>query len=76
MKYAVGVMNFFDNELVVEIVEALSVKEALCKHSFIFKNSDEKTLDNWINGMPDSLDKIKEDFMNADWLVDVVEIND
>lgn len=71
MKYAVGFLSFFDNDLVVNIVEADSVKEAICKHESIAVYEETEA---WLSELPDDLETLKEEFFNGDLAVDVVEI--
>lgn len=70
-RYVVVYMNFFDNELKSEIIEAESPKQAIAAHSCI-RDYDE-TLE-WLMEMPDDLESIKDDFFNSDQLIDVVEV--
>jgi len=68
--FAVGYMNFMENDLKIEVISADSVKEAILKHSWL----QDKDVHEWINGMPDSLEEMKEEFFNGDAAVDVVEV--
>lgn len=65
MRYAVGYINFFDNDLKIEIVEASSVREAVNKHSCIVD----------YGVFPEDLEDIKNFFFNADAAIDVVQID-
>jgi len=69
-KYAVGYINFSDNELTIEIVEAPNIYEAVKKHSQL----QEDSLQKWISEMPQELQDIKEEFFNGDAMIDVKEI--
>lgn len=76
-KFAVGYINFYDNDLSIEIVDAADWKHALLAHSkightnenvdWLFKSIDlsESTL---------SLEKVKEYAFDGDMAIDVVEI--
>ena len=68
MKFSVGYVNFFDNELIIEVVEASNVKDALLKHS---KLSDPDTAE-WVATMPDDLEAIKAAFFEGEILIEVV----
>lgn len=68
-QFAVGYTNLddFDNELIIEIVEAEDWKNALEKHSaFKSQNPD---FNDW-----DTLLDLKWEFKDVDILIDVVEI--
>ena len=77
-KYAVSYINFFNNELTIEIVEAETIKKAILKHSkLLAENSDNGKVDeeDWLHtNMPEELEEIKETFFDMDCMVDVVEI--
>jgi len=65
-KYAVGYINFFDNDLIIEIIDGLDWLDALKKHSklsggFYFPET--------------SLVDAKIEAFNADMMIDVKEIN-
>lgn len=70
-RYVVVYLNFFDNELHSEIIEATSPKHAIAQHSSI--SNYEETLERLME-MPDDLESIKDVFFDADQLIDVVEI--
>ena len=70
-RYVVCYLNFFDNELKSEIIEAESPKQAIANHSCITNYDD--TLE-WLMELPDDLESIKEEFFNGDLLIDVVEV--
>ena len=66
-KYAVCYINFFDNKLIIEIIEAEDWFNALSNHSK-FKD-DEMYLPNT------SLEDAKIEAFNCDSMIDVIEIN-
>ena len=66
-KFAVGYIDFFDNELIIEIIEAEDWFSALSNHSK-FKE-DEIYLPNT------SLKDAKNEAFNCDSMIDVIEIN-
>lgn len=70
MKWAVAYMNFFDNELRVEIVEANTMIEALSKHSKLSSNET-----GWLKNMPNNLEQIRTMFFDADAAIDIIEID-
>lgn len=68
-QFAVGYTNLndFDNELIIEIIEAEDWKNALGKHSaFKTPNPD---FNDW-----NTLSDLKREFVDIDILIDVVEI--
>ena len=69
-KYAVAYMNFFDNELTIEFVEAETEKQAIFSHSKMQSDSG------WSEELSDNLDEIKQAFFDGDTLVDVKEIKE
>lgn len=71
-KFAVGYISFFDNDLVVDIVEAEDIKSAILSHKKL--KTDDKDFAEWINNMPDSLEDIQTEFFNSDQGIDVKEI--
>lgn len=65
MRYAVGYMDFFDNNLQVRVVDdATTWKDAWVK---AFPEQTD-------NHLPDDIEEAKEYAFNRDWLFDVVEI--
>lgn len=64
-KYAVAHIDFFTNELIIEIVEAMSDLEALCKHSKCGSNYYYEAA---------TLEKAKEMAPEYDEMIDVKEI--
>lgn len=70
-KYAVGYYSLFDNELIIEIVEANSIEEAASKHSKI--DADTITNISKEHGVV-TLEFLKDEFFNWDSAIDVVEI--
>ena len=69
-KYAVSYINFFNNELTTEIVEAETIKEAVAKHSKI--SSDGHILE-YMQNCKD-LDEIQTKFFDTDCMVSVIAI--
>lgn len=69
--YAVGYINFFDNNLIVDIVSANSIKDAIAQHPSFSGN--ENMLD-WLKTLPGPLDEIKQEFFNTDSAIDVAEM--
>ena len=61
-------MNFFDNDLKIEIVEAENWKEALLAHSLL--NGD----DSWLSVLSDDIEDSKENVFDCDCMFDVVEV--
>lgn len=69
-KFAVGYIDFFDNNLIIEIVEAEDWYNALKEHSKIKKFSEDECY------LPsDSLEVAKNVAFNMDMMIDVVEIS-
>ena len=64
-KFAVGYINFFDNDLIIEIIEAFNWIDALRQHSKLSK-------DFWLS--ESSLEEAKIDAFNGDMMIDVKEI--
>lgn len=64
--FAVGVINFFDNVLNIEIIQAESWLDALGKHSGI----DAEFLPNDVSFMED----LKDEYFNIDMTFDIKEI--
>lgn len=69
MKYVVAGINFFDNVLSVEIIEADDWKDAVLGHS-AFINSDEIDRE-WL---PDDIEDAKREAFNTDISFDVIEL--
>ena len=70
-KYAVGYANLYDNDLVVEIVEANSIKDAILQHSMITRDNS----DNSFSDAPENIEDLKQYFFDMDTLVGAVCIN-
>lgn len=75
-KFAVGVIDFFDNNLVIEIIEATNWKDALLHHSYFLKSEDWKVLEEDYSYFGDTLKDAKISAFNADMMIDVKEITD
>lgn len=74
--YVVAVCNLFDNDLILEKIEAEDHKHAITKHS-IFKMSDvqsQQEIDAWLDDMPNDDEEIKDFFFNADHLVGWIKL--
>jgi hypothetical protein len=69
-KFAVGVASLYENELVIEIVDAIDWKTALCMHSMMVKD-DLKVED--LMGV--DLEAVKSSMYDSEMLVDVVPID-
>lgn len=68
-KFAVGYIDFYDNELIIEIIEAEDWYAALSSHTKLKSmNEDECYLPS------DSLETAKDIAFNSDFMIDVVEI--
>ena len=68
-KFAVGYINFFDNNLIVEIVEADNWFDAIWQHSKMLLGDDEP----WLPSM--SLEDTKIEAFNADMMIDVIKLD-
>lgn len=68
-KFAVGYINFFDNDLIIEIIEANNWFDAIWHHSKMILTKDEKP---WLPNT--SLEKLKGEAFNCDMMIDVIEI--
>ena len=73
-RFAVGFADFFDNDLVIEVVEAGDVHKAILGHSKFkdskYKEDDEK----WLADMPEDVEALKDFFFNADTLFDCIKL--
>lgn len=68
-KFAVGYIDFYDNELTIEIIEAEDWYTALNSHTKLKSmNEDECYLSS------DSLEAAKDIAFNNDFMIDVVEV--
>lgn len=65
-RYAVGYINYFDNEMVIEIVQANNWHEALAQHSQIGE----------MEYPTDDIKEAKQEFFNCDSMFDVKLIED
>lgn len=65
-KFAVGYINFHDNEMIIEIVEGADWKEAVTKHSKLDG-------DDYYSDAP-TLEEAKQLAFNSDEMIDVKEI--
>lgn len=64
IEYIVAALDFYDNELVVKIVEADSWKEALAQHPIFWDG---------VGWLPDDLEMAKDVAFTADIVFTVVE---
>lgn len=67
-RFAVGYLNTFDNDLIVEVVEANSWHEAILKHHKAVDHFDEE------NQLPTDIDKAKQAFFDQDASIGFVQI--
>ena len=70
-RYAVGYVDLFDNDLTVKIIEASDEREAILKHSGIFKGEWED-----VPHVVEGEEGIKQFFFDYDILVGVIAIPD
>lgn len=63
MKYVVGYLDFFDNEMLLEQIQADSPEDAVAKHSKLSKSF-----------LPAKLEEMQEHLFNSDTVIDVLEI--
>ena len=67
-KFVVGYINFFDNDLIIEIIEAEDWLKALHKHSQMIHTP-------WEDYFADcTIGRAKEKAFDADMMFDVIEI--
>lgn len=71
-RFAVGYINFFDNALTVEIVDAETWKEACFKHSELA--GDEALVKKSIADSPNGKEKFGYWCFDGDFQVDAIEI--
>jgi hypothetical protein len=64
-KYAVAYVNFFDNDLEINIIEAENERDAIVKGCKYAADYDD---------LPEGIDGIQELFWNTDILIEVKEI--
>jgi predicted HAD superfamily hydrolase len=69
MKFAVGYINFFDNDLIIEVIEANNWKLALSKHSHLINSG----IDLFFG---DTLENVKVQAFNCDMMIDVVLLDE
>lgn len=67
-EFAVGYINWFDNDLIIEIIRAENWKKALFKHSRL--QSDDWNQDDF----GDTLEDAKSYAFNCDMMIEVTEI--
>lgn len=74
-RFAIGQADFFNNDLVIEVIEAPSLPKAIMKHSAFNKPNSAADYAKWFKDMPfESLEAIKQFFFDGDMLVSAVEI--
>lgn len=67
-KFAVAHVDFYDNDLIIEIIYAEDWKEALFKHSKLKS-------DDWdLPPFGDTLEEAKKYSFNCDMMIDVIEL--
>jgi len=67
-KFAVGHIDYFNNNLIIEIIKAENWKDALFKHSkLISENWDQS----WFG---ETLEEAKNKAFDCDMMIDVIEI--
>ncbi len=73
LRFAVGHANLFDNDLIVEIIEAVDFRAAIIKHSALQPKTPGE-YDEWLSSMPETMEEVKQFFFDSDTLVHAVEI--
>ena len=68
-KYAVGYLNYFNNDMSIEIIEANNWKEALFMHSELEGDKDRQ------EDCGDTLEDVKHYLFDCDIAVDVIKID-
>lgn len=71
-RYAVAHINFWNHELTIKFVWAISVRDAILVYYAEEKDADILT---WITTLPNDLSDIKVEFFNCDQMIDVVEVS-
>jgi len=64
--YAVACINFLDNQLSIELIEAKNIVGAIAMHSQVDAA--------WLKDYPNDIDQLRTLFVELDMAVDVVEI--
>lgn len=72
MRYAVAIMCYHNDNLLVQIIEADSIKEAVKKHSAC----KSKDMQQFVSECGESLLELSEAFENVECLLEVVPIKD
>lgn len=70
-KFAVAIVNLFDDVIGVEIIDASDIKEAVMFHQMISEYDD---LVCFVHDLPNDLDIMKIKFSDCDMMLDVKEI--
>ena len=73
-KFAVGLADFYNNDMVLEVVEAETFREAIKMHPGFNKPDSAVKYEIWFDDMPETIGDIKQFFFDGDMLVGVVEI--
>lgn len=66
-QYAVGLANFYDNDLQVYTVFADDWRDAIIKAMSI--ESDDDNTKEWMKKLPNTEDEVKQEFFDGDMLV-------
>lgn len=72
-KFAVGMINFFDNDLRIKIVETDGNWKDALKLAYNVTTKDEDN-EKYYSAMPDDIEEAKTFTFDGDWMFDVVEI--
>lgn len=72
-KFAVAYISFFENDVIIDFVEAEDWKSAIFKHKK-FTEVEDPNMQEWIDNMPNDLEELKTEFFNGEIGVDVKEI--
>lgn len=74
-KFAVAHINFFDNDLKIDVVSAPDWKEALITTQLSSCKPEYKAdVEEWLNDLPDDIEEAKGYFFNCDQLFEVYEL--
>lgn len=72
--FAIACADFYEYELKVEIISAVSWRDALMKHSFITRAENKWYLNEWKDSIPEDISMLKQYFLDADSVIDIAEV--
>lgn len=72
--FAIACADFYEYDLKVEIIKDTDWRSALLRHTFLTRAENKWYLTEWKDNIPNEIKEVKRYFLDADSVVDIVEV--